>query len=372
MSALNILHIFPTFGLGGQQRRLIDVMNGLGEEASHTIISLSDDLAAATIAPDEHCAIKAVATTKSSFISLRAVQRLRQEISSVQPDILCTYNWGAIEAVVANSAGQRISHIHFEDGFGPDENADRQNIKRVVARMGLLRNAFVIVPSKSLENIALTQWRLSKNKVRYIPNGIDLKRFNFSDRPYAQRCVTIGSLGAIREEKNLPLLIDAFSRAELPAGRLMIYGDGPQKPSLEKMLVVSQIRDRLFLEGKTDTPEKAYRAMDVFAMSSSTEQMPLSLMEAMAAGLPVAATDVGDIRDMVSDENKYFITPSGDESALAKVLRALADDQDLRSRLGRANLQKAQHSFGLDTMVGRYRSLFKEVNLGAPATHAAA
>lgn len=365
MSALKILHIFPTFALGGQQRRLIDVMNGLGEEAFHTIISLSQDIAAGDIAPSAHCLIKTVATPKSGFISVRAVQKLRQEIEDVQPDILCTYNWGTIEAVLANALGRRAAHLHFEDGFGPDERVDQQNKKRVFARMGLLRGAHVIVPSKALQEVALNQWRLPKHKVRYIPNGIDLQKFQFHDRPYQQRCVTVASLGAIREEKNLSLLLDAYFAAELVSGRLMIHGDGPARAGLEKQAARSADLGRVFFSGATDTPEKAYRSMDIFAMSSATEQMPLSLMEAMAAGLPVAATNVGDIQNMVSDENKTFITPPGDKNALAHVLRSFSDSEDLRERLGRANAQKARQAFGLEVMVERYRSLFHEAAFDA-------
>ena len=109
--------------------------------------------------------------------------------------------------------------------------------------------------------------------------------------------------------------------------------------------------------GHLDDPSPLYRSIDVFALSSDTEQMPLSVLEAMAAGLPVAATDVGDIASMVAAENRPFITPL-DETALAKAIASLMQRSALRQRVGAANREKAVAEFGQVGMIAAWRTLF--------------
>jgi glycosyltransferase involved in cell wall biosynthesis len=114
------------------------------------------------------------------------------------------------------------------------------------------------------------------------------------------------------------------------------------------------------LPGETREPEHAYAQMDVFALSSDTEQAPLSLMEAMAAGLPVVATDVGDVKEMVSDPNRAFVVPPKDEAAFSRALSRLLSDATLRRELGAANAAKARAEFGAERMAEHYRRLLTE------------
>ena len=358
-SHIKILHVFPTFGVGGQQIRLALLAESFGDEADHTIISLTTETSARAMFPgDAHIPVSVIETPKSKLASNKAIHALKEEIKARCPDILCTYNWGAIEAVLANRLSLKLPHIHFEDGFGPDENLQSQKLQRVLMRRLLLRQSVTVVPSKGLQNLALTRWKLPQQRVQYIPNGIDLDRFAVK-RDYQRSPLVIGSVGTVRREKNFGRLLRAFgvSQTQMSAS-LEIVGDGPERSAL--MNAAEKIGGVTF-SGQNNQPEKAYEKFDIFAMSSDTEQMPLSLMEAMAAGLPVAATDVGDIADMVSEENRRFITPKEDEHALAASLAELAGDPVLRQALGQANLAKAQCEFSLEMMVGAYRTLFESV-----------
>jgi glycosyltransferase involved in cell wall biosynthesis len=101
---------------------------------------------------------------------------------------------------------------------------------------------------------------------------------------------------------------------------------------------------------------------DIFALSSDSEQFPISLLEAMAAGLPVASTDVGDVADMVAKENRFAI---GGETVLAEGLSRLLRDGDLRRRVGEANRRKALREYDEGVMISRYASLYGEA-IGRP------
>jgi glycosyltransferase involved in cell wall biosynthesis len=153
-------------------------------------------------------------------------------------------------------------------------------------------------------------------------------------------------------------LLHAFRQvADTTPARLIIAGDGSERSTLEAQAAGLGIGQRVQFTGHLDDPSPLYRSIDVFTLSSDTEQMPLSVLEAMAAGLPVAATDVGDIASMVAAENRPFITPL-DETALAKAIASLISDPALRQRVGAANREKAVAEFGQVGMIAAWRTLF--------------
>jgi glycosyltransferase involved in cell wall biosynthesis len=104
--------------------------------------------------------------------------------------------------------------------------------------------------------------------------------------------------------------------------------------------------------------------MDLFALSSDTEQMPIAVLEAMSAGLPVVSTDVGDVRDMVDATNRPYVTPLGDDKAYTLALRTLVCRPDERATLRRLNRSRCAETYGLHVMVDRYRRLYEEVLSG--------
>ena len=195
--------------------------------------------------------------------------------------------------------------------------------------------------------------------IRYVPNGIDLARFA-TDSPArgaaASSGPVIGTVAALRPEKNVARLLRAFAR--LPGGRLVIVGDGAERAGLQALAAELRLAERVEFAGhQTDTPA-FYARFDVFALSSDTEQMPLSVIEAMASGLPVVSTDVGDVRLMVAAENTPLITGLDDDS-MAKALAALAADPVARQKIGAANLAKARRDFDQAAMFATHAALWR-------------
>ena len=359
--AIALLHIFPSFARGGQQRRLASLAPALGGGFVHRIVSLDGDVTAQGDFADGAVDIETLIARKGRGVSLANLRAFAALLKRVRPDILCTYNFGALEAAIANRLGPGLPHVHFEDGFGPDESPSRQRRRRVILRRLLLRNSFVVVPSRTLETVATGTWRL--RRVRRISNGVDIAKFAQADRPARDGALVIGSVGALRREKNYGRLISAFADISgQTTARLVIHGDGPERAALQS--IARDRRIAVDFPGATATPESAYASFDIFALSSDTEQMPLSLIEAMAAGLPVVATDVGDVKETLAPENARLVAPLGDDGAYSAMLARLAGDSDLRRRLGAANAEKARASLGLEAMAAAHRALYSDALSG--------
>jgi len=155
----------------------------------------------------------------------------------------------------------------------------------------------------------------------------------------------------------LPRLVRAFASLPEP-WQLVILGEGPERAAILAEANRLGLAHRVHLPGHAPDPAKAVGLFDLFALSSDSEQCPVSVVEAMAAGLAIAAPDVGDVAAMVAPENAGFIAPVGDEAALAASLQALADDPALRKQVGEANRARARTEFDEAMMVARYRAIY--------------
>ena len=285
----------------------------------------------------------------------------------LNPDLLVTYNWGAIEWALA-AALAKVVYVHVVDGFGPEE-AERQLARRVLfRRIALARCSQVIVPSHELNRIATEVWRIPANRVTQIPNGIDADKFTkdpdgalMSAFGIPQDRLIVGTVAALRPEKNIGRLLHATALiSDRVPMVLVIIGDGAERRTLQSQAMALGLGDKVIFTGALEDPAPLLAAFDVFAISSDTEQMPISVLEAMAAELPIAGVDVGDIKTMVSRENRTFIV-SRQPKALAGALFDLLSDGKTRSRIGAANKEKVRQNYTVDRMVHSYRKLYLEL-----------
>jgi glycosyltransferase involved in cell wall biosynthesis len=356
-----LLHAFTSFGVGGSQVRFSRLVAAFGPKYQHVVAAMDGNYDCQSRIP-EQCQVKYFEDMRPQQSgTLAKVLYFRRLLRKLRPNVLITYNWGAIEWAIAN-AFSIVRHVHVEDGFGPEERSIRLR-RRSLARRVLLKSSALVVPSQSLRRIALEEWRLPPRQVYYIPNGIDCDRLNalMANRPaecsFGEGPV-IGTVAGLRPEKNIERLIRAFClvASSCPC-RLIIVGDGPERRRLEALSIELGFADRIHFFGHVESPESVYRGFDIFALSSDTEQMPLSVLEAMAASLPIAATDVGDIAKMVAPSNRRFVSAHS-AAELAAHLKALLADADERVRLGRDNHDRTRKQFTQDAMVDAYASLF--------------
>jgi glycosyltransferase involved in cell wall biosynthesis len=368
--ARHLLHVFSTFGVGGPEVRTCDLIHHFGARYRHTIIAMDGNY---------DCRTKLAAGSPVTFVEapnhrqnlLKNVQQFTRLLQQLRPDVLLTYNWGAIEWGLAKSLHRGCVHLHGEDGFGPEEAAGQKK-RRVYARRVFLAGAQkIVVPSRGLERIAQQVWKFSPSRVSYVPNGVDVSRYSraashehklnvIPELASQQNSLIVGTVATLRKEKNLLRLVRVFAQATIQIdAKLVVIGSGPEHRALWQFVQENHYTEKVILLGHKDDPAEYVKRFDVFAISSDTEQMPLSVLEAMAAGCPIVGTDVGDIKDMVAPSNETFLCPTTDEAAFAANLRRLLSDAALRADIGQQNYHRCRERFDKSVMYRNYQNLYE-------------
>lgn len=356
----HVLHIFSTFKVGGPQVRFAALAEGLGRDFTHRVIATDGEYAAAKfLAPGIEIALGGMPDRSGALPS--RLTRYKKEIGARAPDLLITYNWGAIEwAMAGRLAG--VPHIHIEDGFGPEE-AQRQLPRRVWTRRLTLRASQIVVPSLTLQALARDVWRLPQQRLHCIPNGLApldrystrIEELGLNLPPGLPR---IAWAGAVRREKNLIRLLRAFAPLKSDAV-LLVIGDGPELDAVLREAEALSLGPSIRFLGRREDVRDILMQCDLMALSSDTEQMPLAVLEAMDAGLPIAATDVGDVRQMVSGANQPYVVNQSDRE-LGAAMRALVIGAAARKTVGAANKTRLRQHYLADGMIAAYRKLMLE------------
>lgn len=365
---LRILHLHSSFNPGGKELRCVQLINAFGAGASHVIVSAMPDAMEATrrIMPGIRWQEGRTFPSLQGRPSPARLVGLAKAMADY--DMVLTYNFGAMDAVLAHTLFGQVLRlpplVHHEDGFNQDEIASLKPGRNWYRRIALGRASGLVVCSQRLEQIARDVWQQPEAKVHRIPNGI--RTAAYAARPRAdalprvikrQGELWLGTLAGLRLVKNLPRLVRAFSTLPEP-WQLVIAGEGPEREAIREEALRLDIAHRVHLPGHVADPAKVVGLFDLFALSSDSEQFPISVVEAMAAGLAVVSPDVGDVGAMLAEANRPFITPAGDEAALAAGLARLAGDADLRKALGEANRALAVADYDERKMVERYRGVY--------------
>jgi glycosyltransferase involved in cell wall biosynthesis len=367
---VRILHCHSTFSLGGKEARAVRLMNAFGDAAEHVVLSAMPDRLGArdAIARGIEVGFPQDAPPLTGAPTPLRLWRLARYMREF--DLVLTYNWGAFDAVMARRLFGGPPLIHHEDGFNEDE-AERLSPRRNrYRRLGLKAAHRLVVPSERLEKIAQRHWGQAALR---IPNGVPVAAFAKPPEPGAipgfERQgdeVVVGTVAGLRAVKNLPRLVRTFAAMTHRPSRLIIVGEGPESERIAAAAREAGVAARLLMPGFLAEPARWIGHFDIFALSSDSEQFPISLVEAMAAGLPVVATAVGDVPGIVAEDNKPLIVAPGDEAGFAAALDSLADQPSLRRAIGEANRALARERYDEAGMIAAYARLYGGA-IGRPA-----
>lgn len=359
---MQILHVVPSFGIGGMEKIIAAVINSSANFHKHTLLPLDGCTEASEW-------IKNISTR---FINFDKPQSRRLFFSSLydklcqsDPGLLMTYNWGATDAIwLGRLAGIR-NIVHNEHGFNVDEGT-RTIGKRDCLRLLLYRLASkIVVVSQDSQEMMRRRFFIGESKVVRIPNGIDASYYspNDSERHRLRKsfgfldaeCV-FGFSGRLDPIKNLIFLLDIFTacRPHMNGLRLLIVGDGPEHARLIARCREQEIEPYVIFAGQQRDVLPYLRAMDVFVLTSLREQMPLTVLEAMAVGLPVVAARVGEVPYIVGEGMEGFVRDLNEPlETFVQVCQSLFGPAT-RRRMGEAARRKVLEKFSHEAMLNSY------------------
>lgn len=265
------------------------------------------------------CKVKYLDIQKS-IGSLQMLKVLR-EISKLHPDIVHAHMGGVTFAIPWCRLHKKplVLTVHTR----PDKAFSKKNQKQIKS---FLKTAYFTLVAVSKENYELVQkyYGITDERICFVNNGIDVERF------YRKQHEGFNFINVARqdENKNQVAIIRCFKRIllEYPNAKLFLIGDGPCHDNLIKIATELGILNSVVIPGLCSTPEDYYANADVYVQSSHREAMPLSILEALAAGLPIVSTDVGGIRDVVNGNG--FLVSDGDEEELYQKMMFMINRSD--------------------------------------------
>lgn len=365
---LHVCHAVLSLDVGGLERVVVDLARegrGLGQRVSVLCLDRPG-----TLAPQvEALGARLLCVDREAGRKGDAANRLRAALRELRPDVLHTHQIGVLyhAGPTARHAGVPLV-VHTEHG----NHLRRQGAGYLA---GLRKAALWWLAARSAarffcvsEDIAFalgSRRVVPRAKLCVVPNGIDTSKFREPGDSAALRrglgiptgVPLVGTVGRLSEVKRQDVLLRGFAQARtrFPDAHLLLVGDGPERGALGALASELGLGACVHFAGYRSDPEHCLQAMDVFALTSRSEGMPLGILEAWAAGRPVVASAVGGVPALVEHGRTGLLFPPGDVDALAAALCRLLGDRRFGRGLGEAGQEEVGTRYDLHRMAEDYQ-----------------
>jgi glycosyltransferase involved in cell wall biosynthesis len=363
-----VVQVILNLGHGGMESMAVALAGGLDRKRFRSVVVALD-------AGGEHEAVLRDSGVESYVLSGRRLWSpgFHWEIAALlrrlKADVVHTHHFSPLLHTLPAMRLARVARrVHTEHSYQYLE--PRRDYRRVLRVIGTMTHAFVLV-ARSMHAFYRDRVRLGEKRLRVIPNGVDTELFKPSNGKAARQqfgvpanAYLVGTAGRFFTEKDYGTLLRGFAALAPanPDAHLAMIGDGPEQSSLQALATSfgDPIAARIhFLGWRTDLPD-VLPLLDTFVLSSRSEGLPLVALEALACGVPLAVTPVGDLPEVVTDGQAHagLLFPIGDHAALGRALAALADD-NARAAFAKAGRARVLQRYSQAAMVDSYTRAYE-------------
>lgn len=361
-----ILHVILSMQVGGAERLVYDMVtyplfrdNPPAVCCMDTVGELGEKLRTEGYAI--HC------KGRKPGIDLAMIFWLRDMIKREKADVVHAHQYSPLfYAIPAALLAGGVKVVYTEHGRSyPDIKSWKRALFNPILALGV---AHLVSISEATARAMAENDNFPQRKIRVIHNGIDFTRLNpLIDKAAKRRevglsktCRIIGTAARLNSIKNIPMMLRVLKLvlAEVPDTCLVIAGQGEEEERLKALAVELGIADHVkFIGLRFDLPE-IYQLFDVFLLTSFSEGISVTLLEAMASGAPAVVTDVGGNREVVFEGKTGYMVPVDDDALMMQRILALLQDQGLSATLGRKAQQRVTRCFSFQGMMGAYCDLY--------------
>lgn len=367
-----VAHVMHRFDTGGLENGVVNLINHMPAEAyRHAVVALTEvtDFRHRIVRDD----VEFVSLHKPPGQGLWQFPKWHRQFRRLRPAIVHTRNLAALECQIPAWAARVPVRIHGEHGR---DVGDLDGSNRIYQRVRRLYRPFVhhyLALSRDLADYLENKVGVGRDRITQVYNGVDTTRFAPAEHRAASidgcpfdpsRHWLVGTVGRMQQVKDQVMLARAFVHAlELapalrPRLRLVMVGDGPLRAQVQAVLDGARVADLAWLPGARDDVAEVLRGLHLFALPSLAEGISNTILEAMASGLPVVATDVGGNADLVVSGQTGDIIAAADPLAMARRIVHMASHPEHAHAMGLAGRQRVESAFSLRAMVTNYRYVY--------------
>jgi glycosyltransferase involved in cell wall biosynthesis len=353
--SISVLHLITELNMGGAQQALFRLLSGLDHRQYRPTVACLYNGRGEVAQQIRHLGVRVVDVGMQPKWRLDAVWRLHRLMQQEKPVILHTW---MIHANILGRIMGRLNRVPVVIISRRTQNLDGVG-RELANRMLSGWSDATITVSECVRQVEIAQARTDPAKVITIHNGVEAERYRQIDltvRDLIRRelktpneVLVIASVGRLHSVKGFAHLLAAMQsvHARFPEVHLWLIGDGELRTTLDAQAHKLGLDDVIVFAGtRLDVPE-ILTAVDIFTLTSHVEGMPNAILEAMAAGLPIVATQVGGVPEIVVDGETGLLVPPADEKALAQALLTLLEDASLRQHFGLAGRQRLLEQFDI-------------------------
>jgi sugar transferase (PEP-CTERM/EpsH1 system associated) len=368
-----VMHVLYRFDMGGLENGVVNLLNNMSTDAyRHVVVSITDvtDFRRRVQRDD----VEFISLKKPPGHGIWMYGQVFRLIRRMRPSIVHTRNLAALEFVVPAWLARVPVRIHGEHGRDVEDARGTSAKYRWLRRVYMPFVSHYCALSRDLADYLVDVVGVPQRRVTQVYNGVDATRFRPAPEPVqvvdckfsSRQHFVLGSVGRMQHIKDPVLLARAFVRAiEMHPPlrerlRIVMVGDGPLRQACAETFEAAGLSPCAWLPGERNDVSDIMRSLSCFVLPSLAEGISNTILEAMACGLPVIATDVGGNADLVTHGETGVIVPSSDVHAMATAIVELATDPARATRMGRAGRIKAEQHFSLVSMVATYQRLYDD------------